>query len=550
MKISKKVKNIMKISALLAILMVAGTGGINQTVMAAEKSNLSSPTGGASSMQSADFGPYMKRMQDKIKANWRPPVKDRDAQIVVKYRILRDGTLDSYGILSSSGFQDLDSAAIDALRSAAPFEPIPASFDKESILVQFTFDYQKPKTGADNTANNLPPNRNNNIQTRQESTRQVAEFQPLVPLNNTQTTSSAIPAGTPATPIRIKANPGEPIQIQKLPPKQKIFPPVRAVNSYEQTSATLSGSQGTVQKYVSVPENVKPPEQITQVYNPAPPPVVLEPIRPQRAIVPLPPKNTDPRTVAVPPPIRQTPSVDITTYAQGDLLDLDKNPKDQAVQYPAPGTIIQAANNGGGPTPVTASQINQVVAPHYPEVEYVKFEEVQDNVPVNTTLATGINKVEMPAHYRRKLTRPVTEEQYQDIPEYTAVPAPTPPGREPGVYVTPVKVTDFSEYMRKVQRKITRKWKPPLSDYSTKVVVNYVIHKNGDLGNYYVAESSGNSRMDVSAMEALKKAAPFPPLPVGFGEESVDVKFTFDYNVYKNKSEKKGIKELENKEDL
>ena len=75
MKISKKLKNIMKISALLAILMVAGTGGINQTVMAAEKSNLSSPTGGASSMQSADFGPYMKRMQDKIKANWRPPVK-------------------------------------------------------------------------------------------------------------------------------------------------------------------------------------------------------------------------------------------------------------------------------------------------------------------------------------------------------------------------------------------------------------------------------------------------------------------------------------------
>ena len=113
-----------------------------------------------------------------------------------------------------------------------------------------------------------------------------------------------------------------------------------------------------------------------------------------------------------------------------------------------------------------------------------------------------------------------------------------------------MKVTDFSEYMKKVERKITRKWHPPLSDYSTKVVVNYVIHKNGELGNYYVSESSGNSRMDLSATQALKKAAPFDPLPVGFGEESVDVKFTFDYNVYKNKSEKKGIKELEEGENL
>lgn len=115
--------------------------------------------------------------------------------------------------------------------------------------------------------------------------------------------------------------------------------------------------------------------------------------------------------------------------------------------------------------------------------------------------------------------------------------------------VAPVKVPDLSAYMAKVQRRITRKWRPPLSDYSTKVVVNYIIKKNGDLGKYSITESSGNSRMDVSATEALQKAAPFPPLPSGYNDDTLEVKFTFDYNVYKNKSEKKGIEDLEDEDD-
>jgi len=673
MKISKKINRIMSVSAILALLIVAETGAMHQTVTAAGSAGYQNSQGGnyggSSPSQNADFGPYMKRMQDKIKANWNPPAKDMDAQIVVKYRIMKDGTLDSYGILSSSGAQDLDNAAIDALRTASPFEPLPPSFNKESILVQFTFDYQKPKSAVNTMpaqpeirqaspaqqnipvnnrlATNPKPNQtairqaspaqqnipvNNRLATnpkpnqtaiRQASpaqqnipvnnrlatnpkpnqtairqalpaqqniplsnrlgnpqsnqtanrqivsappvrpannqiasgyqqttpTNQIAEFQPLIPVNVRQTTSQpSSVTGTPVAPIRIKAGPGEPIQVEKLPPKQKIFPPVHAVQSYEQTPATLANPQG-VQKYVQVP-GADTPTQVTQVYVPAPPPPeILEPIQPPKAIVPLPPKNNDPRTVAVPPPIRQTPGVDITTYAQGDLLDLDKQKNatdNQGNQQPSYVYVPAQTQT----TPITSTEINRIVPPAqttttYPEMEYVRFEAVEE-VPVNTTLSTGINKVEMPTR-RKKLTRPVTEEHYPDVPERRVVPAPTPQG--PGVYMEQVRVPDFSEYMRKVERKITRKWHPPLSDYSTKVVVNYVILKDGELGKYYVSESSGNSRMDASAMDALKKAAPFPPLPRGFDQSSVEVKFTFDYNVYKNKSEKRGIKELE-EEDL
>lgn len=575
MKISKKIKNIMNVSAIIALLIFAQICAIHQTVLAVGSAGFqnsqNSNYGGSNPSQNSDFGPYMKRMQDKIKANWRPPVKEMDAQIVVKYRIMRDGTLDSYGILQSSGAQDLDNAAIDALRSASPFEPLPASFNKESILVQFTFDYQKPQSMGNNfpsesenrpiapVQQNIPlSNRmvnsqpvqplnnqivsaqplrpvNNNITTTPQNTQinQIAEFQPLVPVNSSRTSLEPVSiAGTPVAPIRLKAGPGEPIQVEKLPPMQKMFPPVQAVQSYEQTPATLAGSQQTIQKYVQAP-NVAGPTQVTQVYVPTPPPPeILEPIQPPKAIVPLPPKNTDPRNVAVPPPIRQTPAVDITTYAQGDLLDLD-------------GSKI-SKDGYGNQQPSYVFIPNRVEPPSsYPEVEYIRFENVEE-VPVNTTLSTGINKVAVPTR-RRKITKPAAYSEYPDVPEHHIVQAPVPTGR--GKHVEEVRVPDFSEYMRKVERKITRKWHPPLSDYSTNVVVNYIIYKNGDLGNYYVSESSGNSRMDASAMEALKNAAPFPPLPKGYAKDSVEVKFTFDYNVYKNRFEKRGIKEFE-EEDL
>ncbi len=43
--------------------------------------------------------------------------------------------------------------------------------------------------------------------------------------------------------------------------------------------------------------------------------------------------------------------------------------------------------------------------------------------------------------------------------------------------------------------------------------------------------------MDASALEALNKSAPFPPLPKKFKGDNIDVQFTFDYNVHKNMSE-------------
>ena len=91
---------------------------------------------------------------------------------------------------------------------------------------------------------------------------------------------------------------------------------------------------------------------------------------------------------------------------------------------------------------------------------------------------------------------------------------------------------DFKDYMPKMQNKIKSNWNPPKSEKPSKVILNYEIKKDGTLGEIKVSTSSGDNKVDEMAIEALKKSAPFEPLPKGFAGDKVDVQFTFDYNVY------------------
>lgn len=90
---------------------------------------------------------------------------------------------------------------------------------------------------------------------------------------------------------------------------------------------------------------------------------------------------------------------------------------------------------------------------------------------------------------------------------------------------------DFAPYMKRLQRKIKRNWNPPKADKSKRVLMLFKIAKNGELLDAKIIQSSGNNAIDLAAAKALKKSAPFEPLPKKFKGKSVDIQFTFDYNV-------------------
>lgn len=109
-------------------------------------------------------------------------------------------------------------------------------------------------------------------------------------------------------------------------------------------------------------------------------------------------------------------------------------------------------------------------------------------------------------------------------------PGPGNPNGRPGIDA--IREPDFGPYMRELQRSIKRNWDPPKGEESRRVVLLFKIARDGRLLGVSVSKSSGLASADKAALAAVKLTAPFKPLPAEYKESSVDIQFTFDYNVF------------------
>ena len=109
-------------------------------------------------------------------------------------------------------------------------------------------------------------------------------------------------------------------------------------------------------------------------------------------------------------------------------------------------------------------------------------------------------------------------------------PGPGNPKGAPGIDA--VKEPDFGPYMRELQRRIKMNWEPPKGNESKRVVLLFRIGRDGRLLSNKVLKSSGLAVADNAAKAAVELTAPFKPLPPEYKGSSVDIQFTFDYNVF------------------
>ena len=103
-------------------------------------------------------------------------------------------------------------------------------------------------------------------------------------------------------------------------------------------------------------------------------------------------------------------------------------------------------------------------------------------------------------------------------------------GGAPGI--DSIREPDFGPYMRELQRRIKMNWEPPKGNESKRVVLLFKIAKDGRLLSARVFKSSGLPNVDKAALSAVELTAPFKPLPADFKGGSIDIQFTFDYNVF------------------
>lgn len=88
---------------------------------------------------------YMRRMKEKIESIWvYPPDAARlgiSGDLYIDFVIKKDGKLGKIEVVRTSGFRELDKAAVKALKDAEPFWPLPEDWEKEDLEIKGHFIY-------------------------------------------------------------------------------------------------------------------------------------------------------------------------------------------------------------------------------------------------------------------------------------------------------------------------------------------------------------------------------------------------------------------------
>lgn len=87
---------------------------------------------------------------------------------------------------------------------------------------------------------------------------------------------------------------------------------------------------------------------------------------------------------------------------------------------------------------------------------------------------------------------------------------------------------DFAEYMDNVQTRLHLNWRPPDFLEEGQVRVFFKIDRNGNIISANILESSGNDLYDASALEAIRKSAPFGEFPEQTAREYIAINYLFD----------------------
>lgn len=190
---------------------------------------------------------------------------------------------------------------------------------------------------------------------------------------------------------------------------------------------------------------------------------------------------------------------------------------------------IPLPSRAGRINPVASDTESEVPQASAPKPEPKKQVKVPDNaIPLKSRLAKNQPKPEVSHVYRPK---PIPENQLlSHIGQAAVSPMFQKPGAG-GVGVGPNSTfgTQFGAYADLVVQRVTDKWQTSgLAGLNLPmVVVTFDIMRNGNVANAKIAQRSGNSTLDYSALRAVTDAAPFPPLPANYSGSSTSVELRF-----------------------
>jgi protein TonB len=92
----------------------------------------------------------------------------------------------------------------------------------------------------------------------------------------------------------------------------------------------------------------------------------------------------------------------------------------------------------------------------------------------------------------------------------------------------------FTYYIQNIINKVSGNWFTSLVDPgitgSFQVTVHFRIHRNGQVSDLKVEETSGIRSLDMSAFRAIQSSAPFPPLPRAYEDDYLGIYLIFEHS--------------------
>lgn len=95
-----------------------------------------------------DYGPYLSRVIYDTKRSWYPiipesarPPLDKRGEVMIRFKIMRDGSVKEMILEGPSGDVSLDRAAWAGIIGASPFPPLPKEFGGPYLELRFKFLY-------------------------------------------------------------------------------------------------------------------------------------------------------------------------------------------------------------------------------------------------------------------------------------------------------------------------------------------------------------------------------------------------------------------------
>jgi TonB family protein len=105
--------------------------------------------------EGVDFSDYMNRVVAAVRRNWYAVMPESAmlgdrGRVGLQFRIMKNGSVpDGEPVrIMGSGKEPLDRAAVSAIRSSNPFEPLPPAFSGPYIELRFIFLYNLPIEAA------------------------------------------------------------------------------------------------------------------------------------------------------------------------------------------------------------------------------------------------------------------------------------------------------------------------------------------------------------------------------------------------------------------